>query len=58
MTEAIADWNGFEPTAAAALQRLAAVRPHDYARSRNHLQGAVTGLSPYITHGLLTLPQV
>ncbi len=63
MTEANADngvfdWHGFAPTAAAALERLAAVRPHDYARSRNHLQGAVTGLSPYITHGLLTLPQV
>ncbi|MFM8609177.1 MAG: FAD-binding domain-containing protein [Burkholderiaceae bacterium] len=52
------DWQGFEPTPAAALRCLQAVRPHDYARSRNHLQGAVTGLSPYITHGLLTLPQV
>ena len=54
----IADWHGFEPTRAAALRRLHAVRPHDYARSRNHLQGAVTGLSPYITHGVLTLPEV
>jgi len=57
-TQAAVDWHGFAPTAEAALQRLAAVRPHDYARSRNHLQGAVTGLSPYLTHGLLTLPQV
>jgi deoxyribodipyrimidine photo-lyase len=48
----------FEPTLAAAHARLAAVRPHDYARTRNHLHGAVTRLSPYITHGLLTLPQV
>jgi deoxyribodipyrimidine photo-lyase len=48
----------FEPTRTAALARLAAVRPHDYARTRNHLDGAVTQLSPYITHGLLTLPEV
>lgn len=43
---------------AAARARLAAVRPPDYARTRNHLEGAVTGLSPYLTHGLLTLPEV
>jgi deoxyribodipyrimidine photo-lyase len=41
-----------------ALSRLARVRPADYARTRNHVQGAVTGLSPYITHGVLTLPEV
>ncbi|MED5382934.1 MAG: FAD-binding domain-containing protein [Cyanobacteriota bacterium] len=29
-----------------------------YARSRNHLNGAVTGLSPYIRHGVLTLAEV
>ena len=48
----------FAPTRAAALVRIAAVRPADYARSRNALEGAVTGLSPYITHGLVTLPEV
>lgn len=48
----------FEPTPAAAQARLAAVRPAAYARTRNHLAGAVTRLSPYLTHGLLTLPQV
>ncbi len=48
----------FPPTLAAAQARLSAVRPGDYARSRNHLQGAVTRLSPYITHGFLSLPQV
>lgn len=47
----------FPPTLEAARQRLAAVRPSEYARTRNHLEGAVTGLSPYFTHGLLTLPQ-
>ena len=46
------------PTREAALARLAAVRPGDYARTRNHLEGAVTRLSPYITHGLLSLPEV
>jgi deoxyribodipyrimidine photo-lyase len=48
----------FEPTLSAALARLAAVRPGEYARSRNHLDGAVTRLSPYITHGFLSLPEV
>ncbi|MCP5271697.1 MAG: deoxyribodipyrimidine photolyase [Burkholderiaceae bacterium] len=49
---------GHEPTLAAARQRLAAVRPAAYARTRNHLDGAVTGLSPYVTHGLLSLRDV
>jgi deoxyribodipyrimidine photo-lyase len=40
------------------LERVSAVRPGDYARSRNAIEGAVTGLSPYITHGLLSLPEV
>jgi deoxyribodipyrimidine photo-lyase len=46
------------PTLAAAQARLAAVDALAYARTRNHLDGAVTGLSPWITHGVLTLPQV
>jgi deoxyribodipyrimidine photo-lyase len=48
----------FPPTRQAALARVSAVRPGDYARSRNAIEGAVTGLSPYITHGLLSLPEV
>jgi deoxyribodipyrimidine photo-lyase len=48
----------FEPTPAAARARLAAVRPEAYARTRNHLAGAVTRLSPWIAHGFLTLPEV
>ena len=48
----------FPPTRQAALDRLNAVRPSDYARSRNAIEGAVTGLSPYITHGLISLPEV
>lgn len=46
------------PTRSAALARIARVRPAAYARSRNHLDGAVTGLSPYLTHGLVTLREV
>ncbi len=48
----------FPPTRQAALARVSAVRPGDYARSRNAIEGAVTGLSPYITHGILSLPEV
>ena len=50
--------NRFEPTRQAALTRLAAVQPDQYARSRNALEGAVTRLSPYLTHGLLSLAEV
>jgi deoxyribodipyrimidine photo-lyase len=46
------------PTLAAAQARIAAVRPGPYARTRNALDGAVTGLSPYITHGLVSLTDV
>jgi deoxyribodipyrimidine photo-lyase len=46
------------PSRDAALARIARVKPADYARSRNHLDGAVTGLSPYLTHGLVTLRDV
>ncbi|MBU6436259.1 MAG: deoxyribodipyrimidine photolyase, partial [Betaproteobacteria bacterium] len=45
----------FEPTPAAAHARLARLNPARYARTRNHLDGAVSGLSPYITHGLLSV---
>lgn len=48
----------FPPERRAALARLAEVSASDYALSRNALDGAVTRLSPYITHGLLSLPEV
>jgi deoxyribodipyrimidine photo-lyase len=48
----------FAPSLAAAQARIAAVRPAAYARTRNALDGAVTGLSPYITHGFVTLTDV
>ena len=48
----------YAPTRAAAQARIDAVRPADYARTRNALDGAVSGLSPYITHGWVTLSDV
>ena len=42
----------------AAEATLARVQPSRYAKSRNHLDGAVTGLSPYIRHGVLSLAEV
>jgi len=43
----------FPPSRFAAWRRVLRVDPDAYARSRNHLDGAVTALSPYITHGVL-----
>ncbi len=48
----------FAATLAAAHARIAAVRPDAYARTRNALDGAVSGVSPYITHGFVTLGDV
>jgi deoxyribodipyrimidine photo-lyase len=42
----------------AAEARLARIDPARYGSSRNHLEGAVTRLSPYIRHGVLTLAEV
>ena len=38
---------------APAEQRLQQLNPAKYGASRNHLEGAVTGLSPYIRHGVI-----
>ena len=46
------------PSRTAAIARISRVDPAGYARTRNDIEGAVTGLSPYLTHGLLTLPEV
>ncbi len=48
----------FEPTMAAAHARIDAIQPTTYARTRNYLDGAVTRLSPYLTHGFVQVPQV
>ena len=42
----------------AAEERLAALDPARYGASRNYLDGAVTRLSPWIRHGVLTLAEV
>jgi deoxyribodipyrimidine photo-lyase len=42
----------------AALARLADIDPVAYARTRNHVAGAVTSLSPWIRHGVLSLAEV
>jgi deoxyribodipyrimidine photo-lyase len=42
----------------AALRRLEQVEPPRYAQTRNHLNGSVTHLSPYLRHGCLTLAEV
>ncbi len=42
----------------AALAALAAVDPAQYTRSRNFLDGAVSRLSPFLRHGVLTLAEV
>ncbi|NDC53376.1 MAG: deoxyribodipyrimidine photo-lyase, partial [Planctomycetia bacterium] len=42
----------------AALERLAGIDPVAYARTRNHVGGAVTGLSAWIRHGVLSLAEV
>ncbi len=41
-----------------ALQRLSQVDALAYAKTRNHLSGAVTRLSPYIRHGCVSVHEV
>ena len=48
----------FPPSRQVALDRIKAINPSEYASSRNHLEGRVTGLSPYITHALVSLPEL
>lgn len=48
----------FPPRRSAALARLAQLDPQAYAHSRNALEGAVSRLSPYVSHGLLALPEL
>lgn len=49
-----AEMRGGRTAAETALARL---RPADYARTRNFLHGAVTRLSAYLRHGVLTLAE-
>lgn len=52
------DQQHFPPSRFAGLRRVLAVDPAGYARTRNHLDGAVTALSPYLTHGLIEAAEV
>lgn len=42
----------------AAEQKLGTIQPDRYGFSRNYLSGAVTRLSPYLRHGVVTLKEV
>lgn len=42
----------------AALAQLETIDPPRYAKTRNYLDGAVTRLSPYLRHGVLSLAEV
>lgn len=48
----------FPPNLDDALERVRAINPKDYASSRNFLAGAVTKISPYVTHGFINLADV
>jgi deoxyribodipyrimidine photo-lyase len=48
----------FPPTLADAEHRITLIKPRAYASTRNFLNGAVTRLSPYLTHGFVSLADV
>lgn len=49
---------GFQGGRTEAVARLTTIDPVAYAHSRNHVGGAVTRLSPWLRHGVLTLAEV
>ncbi len=51
----VAELRGGRQAAEALLQK---INPERYAATRNHLHGAVTKLSAYLRHGVLTLEEV
>lgn len=55
MTEVSID---FPTNYEAILQRIAAIKPIEYGKSRNFVNGAVTYLSPYISRGVISTRQV
>ena len=48
----------FDPSPYAAQQRIDLIQPMAYAQTRNALDGAVTHLSPYLTHGYVSVPEI
>ncbi len=55
---ALGELSPIEGGRAAAERQLSEMDAKRYGRSRNHLNGSVTRLSPYIRHGILTLAEV
>ena len=49
---------GFPPARDEALRRINAVDSRSYRRLRDYARGPVSRLSPYITHGLVSVPEV
>lgn len=47
-----------EPTDTALEAQLSAIDVAAYGKTRNHLNGRVTRLSPYITHGFISIPEL
>jgi deoxyribodipyrimidine photo-lyase len=43
---------------ASVIERINAIDPIQYGKTRNFIDGAVTYLSPYFSRGIITLPQV
>jgi len=48
----------FPPTLADAEHRVKLINPRAYASTRNFLNGSVTRLSPYLTHGFISLADI
>lgn len=48
----------FPLTLDAIKERITKIHPSQYAKTRNFLTGAVTRLSPYLSRGFISLPQV
>lgn len=48
----------FDPTTSAVDARIAAIDIAAYGKTRNGLNGKVTRLSPYITHGFISIPDL
>ena len=40
------------------MERIESINPTEYAKTRNHINGAVTYLSPYISRGVISTKQI
>jgi deoxyribodipyrimidine photo-lyase len=48
----------FPPDYESILERIEAIDPIKYAQTRNYLNGRITYLSPYLSRGVISLPQI